>query len=86
MGILANVKLARISSSFEFALPPCISVEGAHTDDELKTCTAPGLIKHVSGVRGVRATLVQQSIEVIDNGGAVDIGGVLDVNFLKLPN
>jgi hypothetical protein len=57
------------------AIPKCIAAEGDATPIQLETCSDRGLLKHVGGIRGIRAEWTQDGIQVKDKGNIIYISG-----------
>jgi hypothetical protein len=77
-----NVKVARFHKDFDLALPRCIVLDGTHSDADLEACTAPGLLRHVAGYRGIRAHLEEASLAAINGIEGVVVTGNMTLSQL----
>jgi hypothetical protein len=76
--LFSGIPLLQISKTFDISLPRCIIIdENAPHDTE--NCTGPGLLKHVAGYRGARATLRVQKIDFSVDRQAASVTGSLEV-------
>jgi len=82
--LLNHAKVTQINKDIDVAIPKCIVVEGNPTPDAIDKCQDPGMLKHIGGVRGIRASIKQDSITVIDDVDSLYLSGAITLTQLDV--
>ena len=76
--VFSQIPVVPLSREVEFQIPKCIALDDSTTHD-LDNCTGNGVMKHVAGYRGAKATLHVTDIKLFVDRQTASISGSLDV-------
>jgi hypothetical protein len=77
--VFSQIPVIPLSREFDLSIPKCIVLDDSSSHD-LDNCTGNGVMKHVAGYRGARATLRVTDIKLFVDRQTASISGSLDVS------